>query len=382
MLALIAKNIGQGNGAAQSALDVLISLGQIDPKMELIYLYKSPLPESIDGKNVQYSKSYLSPRYIEKKSKFNLKKIVNFMIKPFLIKKLENVNPKMAFINSMGSHSLWEPIKKKYNWPSTLIIRESPDLYKKENLHNIIARFRYYDYFIFVSNIVKQKWLKLVKINDNKCFFIPNCIRENDVNNLLKKSKTDIKKQIYKEAKTFIVLCIGEVKFRKGQDIIITNLEAISDKIPNLKVIFLGRQNQIFLKQLQSTLKNIEVKNRVEFIAHTTNALEYIYGADMLIQPSRSEALPRTILEAMSLKTPILASDVDGIPELVQHNKSAFLFSLSNPNQIIEGIEKIYLNKSYDKKIVDDAYKSYWEKFSRNTHINNYKKFIDTVINA
>ena len=101
MLALIAKNIGQGNGAAQSALDVLISLGQIDPKMELIYLYKSPLPESIDGKNVQYSKSYLSPRYIEKKSKFNLKKIVNFMIKPFLIKKLENVNPKMAFINSI-----------------------------------------------------------------------------------------------------------------------------------------------------------------------------------------------------------------------------------------------------------------------------------------
>ena len=52
MLALIAKNIGHGNGASLSALDVLISLGQIDPHMALIYLYKNNIPEELDGKKV------------------------------------------------------------------------------------------------------------------------------------------------------------------------------------------------------------------------------------------------------------------------------------------------------------------------------------------
>ncbi len=50
MLTLIAKNIGQGNGASLSALDVLISLGQIDPHMALIYLYKNNIPKELDGK--------------------------------------------------------------------------------------------------------------------------------------------------------------------------------------------------------------------------------------------------------------------------------------------------------------------------------------------
>ena len=60
MLTLIAKNIGQGNGASLSALDVLISLGQIDPHMALIYLYKNNIPKELDGKKVLYSKISIS----------------------------------------------------------------------------------------------------------------------------------------------------------------------------------------------------------------------------------------------------------------------------------------------------------------------------------
>ena len=52
MLALIAKNIGNGNGASLSALDVLIALGQIDSDIKLIYTYKNNLPYKLDGKKV------------------------------------------------------------------------------------------------------------------------------------------------------------------------------------------------------------------------------------------------------------------------------------------------------------------------------------------
>ena len=43
--------------------------------------------------------------------------------------------------------------------------------------------------------------------------------------------------------------------------------------------------------------------------------------------PSRAEALPRAILEAMLTKVPIISTTVDGITELVQDNKSALLYS-------------------------------------------------------
>ena len=64
MLTLVAKNIGHGNGASLSALDVLIALGQIDSDIKLIHSYKNNLPSELDGKQVQYSQSFISPRNI------------------------------------------------------------------------------------------------------------------------------------------------------------------------------------------------------------------------------------------------------------------------------------------------------------------------------
>ena len=93
MLTLIAKNIGQGNGASLSALDVLISLGQIDPYMALIYLYKNNIPKELDGKKILYSQSFISPRSIDGASRLTLKKMSNFIVKPFLINNLKNLSP-------------------------------------------------------------------------------------------------------------------------------------------------------------------------------------------------------------------------------------------------------------------------------------------------
>jgi len=382
VLTLVAKNIGQGNGASLSALDVLISLGQIDPEMALIYLYKNDIPNELDGKKVLYSQSYLSPRSIDGTSKFNLKKVSNIVVKPFLMNKLKNISPRMSFVNSMGSHSLWKPIKEKYNWSGTLIVRESPDLYKSSSIESILNRFNYYDYFIFVSDLVRNKWLKFSEIDATKSFYIPNCVWEERVKKISRNSKSNTKKKLFENDNQFIAICTGEVKYRKGQDLIIENLKLICDLIPNFKLIILGRQNQAFVVELKSSLKKLDLDKKVEFVSHQPNAMEYIYAADALLQPSRSEALPRTILEAMALKTPIIASDVDGIPELVEDNTSAILFSLSNIDKMIEGIHSVYSNDSFRVQITENAHKRYWDYFSRENHIKKYSDFINQIPNV
>jgi len=382
MLTLIAKNIGQGNGASLSALDVLISLGQIDPHMALIYLYKNNIPKELDGKKILYSQSFISPRSIDGTSRLNLKKMSNFIVKPFLINNLKNLSPRMSLVNSMGSHSLWKPIKEKYNWPGTLIIRESPDLYKRSSLEDVINRFKFYNYFIFVSDLVRKKWLEFNEIDATRSFYIPNCVWEERVEKISQNSKSNAKKKLFENDNQFIAICTGEVKYRKGQDLIIENLKLICEVIPNFKLIILGRQNQAFVVELKSSLKKLDLEKKVEFVSHQPNAMEYIYAADVLLQPSRSEALPRTILEAMALKTPIIASDVDGIPELVEDNTSAILFSLSNIDKMIEGIHSVYSNDSFRVQITENAHKRYWDYFSRENHIKKYSDFINQIPNV
>ena len=347
MLTLVAKNIGQGNGASLSALDVLISLGQIDPEMALIYLYKNDIPNELDGKKVLYSQSYLSPRSIDGTSKFNLKKVINIVVKPFLMNKLKNISPRMSFVNSMGSHSLWKPIKEKYNWSGTLIVRESPDLYKSSSIESILNRFNYYDYFIFVSDLVRKKWLKFSKIDTAKSFYIPNCVWEKRVEVTSQNSKSNVKKKLFGNDDQFIAICTGEVKYRKGQDLIIENLKLICNLIPNFKLLLLGRQNQTFVKELKSSQKKMNLEKRVEFILHQPNAIEYIYAADVLLQPSQFEALPRKILEAI--------------------------------DKMIDGINTIYSNYSFRNQITENAHKRYWDNFSREKHIQKYSEFINQI---
>ena len=374
MLALIAKNIGNGNGASLSALDVLIALGQIDSDIKLIYTYKNNLPYELDGKKVQYSQSFISPRNINSHQGFTFKGLANKIVGPFLLNRLAKINPDMTLINSMGSHSLWMPIKKKFHWPGTLIIRESPNLYK--DLDVILHRFKYYDYFIFVSEIVQNKWLEYNVIDKEKSFYIPNCIWEEKTSKVAKLSKTDVKKKLFGNNDDFISICSGEIKYRKGQDLIIKNLKAICNLIPNFKLILLGRKNQAFFNKLNKILLNSGLKEKVKYIHHQPNAIEYIYAADVLLQPSRSEALPRTILEAMALKTPIIASDVDGIPELVEDGMSAILFSLSNLDKMIQGTQKIFSDNKFKQKLTENASKRYWRYFSRENHIQKFAHFL------
>ena len=143
--------------------------------------------------------------------------------------------------------------------------------------------------------------------------------------------------------------------------------------------IYLIGRIQSFIKELKSVLNNMDLEKRVEFILHQPNTIEYIYAADVLLQPSRSEALPKTILEAMALKTPIVASDVDGIPELVEDNRSAILFTLSNIDKMIEGINTIYSNHLFRNQITENAHKRYWDNFSRANQIKKYSEFVSQI---
>ena len=377
MLALIAKNIGNGNGASLSALDVLVSLGQSESDIKLIHTYKNNLPTELDGKKIRFSQSFISPRKINSLQGFTFKVLINKIVEPMLLNRLSKINPDMALINSLGSHSLWIPIKEKFNWPSTLIIRESPNLYN--DIDVILHRFKYYDYFIFVSDIVRNKWLEYNVIEKEKSYYIPNCVWEEKIANISKLSKAEVKKKLFGENDNFLSICTGEIKDRKGQDLIIKNLKEICNLIQNFKLILLGRGNQVFINKLNKILLNLGLKEKVKFIQHQPNAIEYIYAADVLLQPSRSEALPRTILEAMALKTPIIASDVDGIPELVEDGMSAILFPLSDLDKMIQGAQKIYSDNKYRQKLTENASQRYWKYFSREHHIQKYANFLKQI---
>jgi len=116
-----------------------------------------------------------------------------------------------------------------------------------------------------------------------------------------------------------LVLAIGsQEQMYKGHDLLIRALEALLPRFPNahLQLIGSGRMQA----ELRTLAADLGVAERVEFagfIADRTELRQRLDSAEIFALPSRTEGLPRALIEAMSRGLPCVASRVGGTPELL-----------------------------------------------------------------
>ena len=108
--------------------------------------------------------------------------------------------------------------------------------------------------------------------------------------------------------------------------------------------------------------------------------MEFIYGADVLVLPSRAEAMPRVILEAMALGTPVIASDVDGVSELIENGKSGFLFSPTDTPSLVSAFHAWKNELNNIDCIIENAQQKYWDNFSRKQQIQRYQQAVSYML--
>jgi glycosyltransferase involved in cell wall biosynthesis len=72
--------------------------------------------------------------------------------------------------------------------------------------------------------------------------------------------------------------------------------------------------------------------------------LPYYQNADVVINPSLSEAFGMTLIEAMATQTPVVATKIGGMPEIVDHDVTGLLVAPGNPQAIADATVKLISN--------------------------------------
>ncbi|MCW4015246.1 MAG: glycosyltransferase family 4 protein [Candidatus Bathyarchaeota archaeon] len=204
-----------------------------------------------------------------------------------------------------------------------------------------------FDKFIAVSHFVKTMLVK-GGIPGKKIEVIHNWIN-------LQKLEPYLKNIPANREKT--VLYVGQVSKLKGTHLAVEAMTQLTKEIPDLKFRVIG--SGPLLSTLRKKVKKNGLFHSICFLG-TVNK-ETLFNeyrkAKLFVCPSLwPDPCPTVVLEAMAFKLPVIASNIGGIPEMVNHGFNGFLFPAGDTAALAESVSKLVTNDELCSRFGENSY--------------------------
>lgn len=167
-----------------------------------------------------------------------------------------------------------------------------------------------------------------------------------------------------------VLVCLGRIVPKKGFDVLLHALPALLDSHPELQLVIGGDGDQRErLAELAVELgisKQIRLPGRISW----EDVPAFLAMGDLFVLPSVRDAagnvdgLPTVLLEAMALGKPVVATQIGGVPLVIEHGENGILCPPGNTSALEEAIAMLLENPSLQHKISQAARTSVEERFN------------------
>lgn len=223
---------------------------------------------------------------------------------------------------------------------------------------------------VVVSQKIKDDLTEKRIVPNKKIMVIYNGVKESEdiVSN---EDIYKIKKDLSIENNSPIILSIGRLHEVKGHIYLIRAIKILVEKNPNLKLLIIGNGPE--RKKLKDESTKLGLSNYILFLGEIRETVPYYKLANFFVLPSINEGFGLSVVEAMSDKLLVIASNVGGIPEIIKDSVNGFLVEPGNPIKLAEVISNIILKDNSDKeKITENAYNNFKSNFSLEIMLDKY----------
>jgi glycosyltransferase involved in cell wall biosynthesis len=133
-----------------------------------------------------------------------------------------------------------------------------------------------------------------------------------------------------------LILAAARHEHQKRLDLLVEALPLLASELGNVKVALAGREGSA-TELLKNSASSLGVAERIQFLGPRNDVPDLLCAADVLVLPSRREGLPGILIEALALETPIVASDLRGVREVVDEH-TARLFGSARPEDLTAAV--------------------------------------------
>jgi L-malate glycosyltransferase len=149
------------------------------------------------------------------------------------------------------------------------------------------------------------------------------------------------------------VIVVANLRPEKGHDVLVDAAANVLLRVPDARFNLVG--DGPGRDALIERVRSLGLEEAFTFHGHRDDVPAWLDGADIFVLPSRSEAFPNAVLEAMAAGLPIVASAVGGIVELIADNRTGLLVPPDDPASLCTCLLRLMADSSLGSRIGEAA---------------------------
>jgi glycosyltransferase involved in cell wall biosynthesis len=174
-----------------------------------------------------------------------------------------------------------------------------------------------------------------------------------------------------------LVGTVGQLTPRKGQLELIQAFAEVARDFPTAALLIVGEalfnRDSEYAEKLKSTAENLGIADRVHFLGQREDVAALVPAMNLVVVNSRSEPFGLTVVEAMASGTPVLATAVDGIAEIIRHDTNGLLIDSGNQAALIASLRRLMFDANLRRRLAAQALRDVRVRFSSARFVHSFQ---------
>ncbi len=221
-------------------------------------------------------------------------------------------------------------------------------------------------HFFVCAKVAAQSLVQNHQIEVSKTTWIPTPARPKE-NPQKPKEEVLTELSFYKNQP--VIGCIGSVNLRKGIDFFVY----LAETLPHYNFVWVGGNRIDFMEIINLN----SFPNNLRFVPNTNDVWSYLTLFDLYVQTARVEVFPLSVMEAFSVKIPVICFEEAGGTKEIVGEDAGFVIPQLNINLMVEKIEFLLTNNSLKEKMGEVGYHKIMNDYRPE---NSVKLLINTLI--
>lgn len=274
---------------------------------------------------------------------------------------------KFDIVHTHYSKDLWTLVPalnlSKSKTPLILTKQLGSFIVKKDFLHRKL--YKRVNKATAISNVIKNNLINTCPIDEDRVTIIYNAVDCNKFDPV-NVNRESIRSEFNLTEEDVVIGMSARFTEGKGHEEFLQAVKELSENYDHLKFLIVGepsRGEDTYGKKIIDMVGDLGIDDKVIFTGFRTDMPEVYSAMDIFAFPSHAEAFGMALTEAMAMEKACVASNSDGILDIIEDGKNGLFFENKNHSSLKEKLEQLVVSKSEREDLGKHARKTVLEKF-------------------